>query len=534
MKYLYLIILFVAFTAKAHDIHYENVIPRAWHSKEGKLIQRGTFLLCKGDIAYIELASGSTLQLPLQQLSDRDNDYVKQATAKIAAINGLHISKDQNFDLANKRSYGFALLLFFALLLSTITIYTTLHTQRKYWAYIMGLYIFLSLTAFKIEKMVALFGSPEELDKAFIPFKPEVHTYYDQKYFYVESKGIPTTHEMMKGIIAWQQQVPIPQCYIGANAWPIPLNPVPAVNPIPVDMIHFTRGAVAIAVNGVPIFNVHTNTGVDSYIDGQLDDFGGHCGRADDYHYHIAPLHLYQYTIPSLPIAYGLDGYAVYGATEPDGSPMQPLDDNHGHSYPGSAYHYHGTKEAPYMIARMAGEVVEDDTHQLIPQAAAKGVRPALTPLKGAVITKCKANAQKNGYTLQYTLNGKTDSIVYAWTNNGKYTFNFFKDGVATTNTYNGFVQCNVPITSAVTDEKNAQTILIYPNPSKSELNIEWLNSESEASVQSMHVFDLHGKKIFQTSKLLKKIDTSNYSAGTYLISVTTKAGSITKRFVVL
>ena len=115
-----------------------------------------------------------------------------------------------------------------------------------------------------------------------------------------------------------------------------------ASNPISVDNIHFTRGAIAIAANGVPIFNYHTNTGVDSYLDGQLDEFGGHCGMADDYHYHIASLHLYDYTTPDLPVAYGLDGYQVFGSVEPDGFAMQALDSNHGHYFNGQ-YHYHGT-----------------------------------------------------------------------------------------------------------------------------------------------------------------------------------------------
>lgn len=36
---------------------------------------------------------------------------------------------------------------------------------------------------------------------------------------------------------------------------------------------HFTRGAIAVAVNGVPIFNPYTNTGVDAFLDGQLDNW---------------------------------------------------------------------------------------------------------------------------------------------------------------------------------------------------------------------------------------------------------------------
>ena len=48
---------------------------------------------------------------------------------------------------------------------------------------------------------------------------------------------------------------------------------------------NFMKGAVAIAPNGVPIFNPLNNTGEDAYAIGELDQWGGHCGKADDYHY---------------------------------------------------------------------------------------------------------------------------------------------------------------------------------------------------------------------------------------------------------
>ena len=54
----------------------------------------------------------------------------------------------------------------------------------------------------------------------------------------------------------------------------------------------FLRGAIALAVNGIPIFNPQNNGGEVSADIGELDQWGGHCGRADDYHYHVAPLHL--------------------------------------------------------------------------------------------------------------------------------------------------------------------------------------------------------------------------------------------------
>ncbi|MEI7802799.1 MAG: T9SS type A sorting domain-containing protein, partial [Bacteroidota bacterium] len=304
-------------------------------------------------------------------------------------------------------------------------------------------------------------------------------------------------------------------------------------NPIPVDSIHFTRGAVAIAVNGVPIFNVHTNTGVDSYLDGQLDDFGGHCGRADDYHYHLPPLSLYNYTSTTMPIAFALDGYAVYGSVEPDGTPMQTLDANHGHLFNG-VYHYHGTVAAPYMIANMAGVVTEDSTHQIIPQAAAHPVRPSLTPLNGALITSCLPNANNNGYTLIYTLNGQTDSIVYSWTNNGVYSFNFFTagNGTSTTQTYNGFSQCDLP--NALNEIVNAfKSLQIFPNPNNSTLHIQLPESIQEKDVKSISIYDYEGILIYKNEKLIHEIDIKNFAKGVYLINIQFEKNQMTEKFIV-
>ncbi len=58
------------------------------------------------------------------------------------------------------------------------------------------------------------------LQKSFEPFKSTVKTRSDADYFYVESNGVPD-HQMMVGITAWQQQVPMPQKYTGSNAWQI-------------------------------------------------------------------------------------------------------------------------------------------------------------------------------------------------------------------------------------------------------------------------------------------------------------------------
>jgi hypothetical protein len=93
----------------------------------------------------------------------------------------------------------------------------------------------------------------------------------------------------------------------------------------------FLRGAIALAVNGIPIFNPLNNRGEDAFASGELDDFGGHCGRADDYHYHVAPVHLEKVVGKGNPIAYALDGFPISGYTEPDGAPVKGLDWMGGH-----------------------------------------------------------------------------------------------------------------------------------------------------------------------------------------------------------
>ena len=192
--------------------------------------------------------------------------------------------------------------------------------------------------------------------KPFLAF-PKLDLKWDKEFLWVGSKGWPD-HNMMVGITAWQQQVPLPQDYTGDNAWRIPLNPVPAKTPAMIKG-RFLRGAIALAVNGIPIFNPQNNRGEISYEIGELDQWGGHCGRADDYHYHIAPLHLQAAVGKGMPVAYALDGYPIFGLTEPDGSAVGKLDECHGHDVTGIGYHYHASTKYPYVFAGFHGQVVE-------------------------------------------------------------------------------------------------------------------------------------------------------------------------------
>lgn len=269
----------------------------------------------------------------------------------------------------------------------------------------------------------------------FAMFAPAVKTRWDERFLFIEGNGLPA-HNMMVGITAWQQQVPLPQNYTGANAWQIPLFPVPAKEPASIRN-RFLRGAIAIAANGIPIFNPQNNRGEIALDIGELDEWGGHCGRADDYHYHAAPLHLQTVLGAKLPIAYALDGYPIYGITEPDGSEPKGLDAFNGHTTPELGYHYHASKKYPFVNGGFHGEVAEVEG-QVDPQPRAQPVRPALQALRGARITGFSTSADGKERTLLYQVAGKDGTVAYTDASGGAWKFEFTDtDGTKREETYN-------------------------------------------------------------------------------------------------
>ena len=263
---------------------------------------------------------------------------------------------------------------------------------------------------------------PPRAARAFERYQSKVKLRWDSKWLYIESDGMPD-HEMMTGIRAWQQQVPLPQPYTGDNAWQVPLDPRQAAEPKSA-RTGFFRGAIAIAVNGVPIFNPIKNDGrTDTLLAGELDLFGGHAGRGDDYHYHIAPVFLNEGD-PSRPVAYALDGYPIYGYDEPDGSPVRKLDELNGHDDPKHGYHYHATRTYPYLNAGFRGTVTERGG-QVEPQPHAHPVREATTPLRGATITSFTRSKDGTGHTIEYELNGKKGFVDYTVLADGSAQFVF-------------------------------------------------------------------------------------------------------------
>ncbi|WP_055444885.1 YHYH protein [Lacinutrix himadriensis] len=260
-----------------------------------------------------------------------------------------------------------------------------------------------------------------------------VTTHTDDNYLYVSSNGLPD-HDMMVGITNWQQQVPINQNYTGDNSWAIPTHPKMAENPLSTKT-NLLKGAIAVAVNGIPIFNPLNNRGEDANAIGELDNWGGHCGRADDYHYHLPPLHLQDQVGAGNPVAYAVDGFPVYGET------TDRLDAYLGKTNADGSYQYHTIKEYPYLIAGMRGEVILDPKteapeNQVYPQPRTQELRPALRPLRGAEIIDFKSLGE-NSYALTYRLDSKEYIINYKWDNEDNYTYQFIDpEGTASVETY--------------------------------------------------------------------------------------------------
>ena len=462
---LILLLLLLSLKLNAHQGgHFSQAeVLKVWHFKNGQTVS-GNFLYSTTKEIILEQNGGNLVKIPIAILAKND---LKLALFKIKKYTQIHQNYPQRnnignqipfFEMLNMVSFGYFLIFLLIILLLRKRLknqFYFLPLQRlALYSFCLGIFILACKTSSDVTPASTTSTttggtttpstsitktSTSFIDSAFAPYKSaSLATNWDDTYFYVSSNGIPS-HNMMVGITSWQQQVPIAQPYTGTNHWSIPLAPVYAATPVSTKT-NFMKGAVALAVNGVPIFNALNNRGEDSFLIGELDQWGGHCGKGDDYHYHAAPLHLSS-TSGLKPIAFALDGFAVYGAKEPDGSTMKTLDECHGHLGSNNVYHYHGTNDYPYVVGSMKGKVTLDPStpapeNQIIPQAFTNPLRPALTPLNGASITTFSAPSS-NSYLLTYKIGAKTGSVQYSWTNNNLYTFVFTDvDGKQTNATY--------------------------------------------------------------------------------------------------
>jgi len=395
-------------TLEAHPGHASRRSTTPTHSSASAelppIARQGSFVAVNNGDLQLRRADDSLWTVKLSQLSDRELQWVAERLEAIRQINAVHAPPVVDPTVAVEWNA--------AQHLPVLIAQADRNSTRT--------------GSDKVPEMARAFD-------AFMKAKA-ITTRWDSDYLYVESNGIPD-HRMMVGITAWQQQVPLPQKYVGANAWRIPLNPVPAKVPLSAKT-NFFRGAIALALNGIPIFNPIKNDGrTDTLLAGELDEYGGHCGRADDYHYHIAPVHLEKIVRKGAPIAYALDGYPIYGYDEPDGSAVKNLDLFNGHTDARGNYHYHATKTYPYLNGGFHGEVTERDG-QVDPQPRAGGVRPALPPLRGAKITDF-IETKPGSFRLTYDIDGRKGTVDYTLAADGSVKFVFGDTaGKSTTETF--------------------------------------------------------------------------------------------------
>lgn len=270
-------------------------------------------------------------------------------------------------------------------------------------------------------------------DEAFLPYGDVLSVHCDEEFMYIESFSF-ADHTMMVGIVAWNGQVPVPQPITGDNSWRIRMNPTLTGS----NTATVGQGPIAVAVNGVMIFNPTQQDGVyaedhDPFLIGELDVCGGHSGRGDDYHYHIAPVciieHLAEDSDGTLPIAYALDGFPIYGFTNPDGS-IPELDECNGQFDENGAYHYHATEEYPYINGCFKGEF----TTQI--QPVPHPIREAQTGGPSHVLITDLYQDDEGWIHMEYEYEGKLLAIIYREVDESCFEYQFVSDvatGASTT-----------------------------------------------------------------------------------------------------
>ncbi|MGE4657507.1 MAG: YHYH protein [Gammaproteobacteria bacterium] len=197
-------------------------------------------------------------------------------------------------------------------------------------------------------------------------FTDEAEVTCDDEYAYIHSDSY-ASHEMMTGIVGTNEQIPVPAHGYFA---PIRSNPVLTTEPKTRD------SSLAIAINGIPIFDysaggemsiddlyVH-QPHLDTLLRGELDICGGHTGRGDDYHYHELPRCMIEQMDNAgddAIIAWGFDGFPLYGNNNPDGSVIAAgvLDVCNGQLDPVFGYRYHTSDEPPYILQCLLGEIAD-------------------------------------------------------------------------------------------------------------------------------------------------------------------------------
>jgi hypothetical protein len=198
----------------------------SWYLRDGKHL-RGSLHSFRSESVIVEDARGKLHVVAMTRLSESDQAY---ADARFLAIASLHPAPAPQSSptlgtepLPSEHPSPYTYMGLALALLGMSAAYVMIPRQRRALGYSMAvLFVAASVvsvpSSYAFMRKVLAGTSPERIDSSFVPFKPLVKTRWDNTYFYVESNGMPSEMPAMKGITAWQQQVPIPQPYFGNNA----------------------------------------------------------------------------------------------------------------------------------------------------------------------------------------------------------------------------------------------------------------------------------------------------------------------------
>jgi YHYH protein len=250
-------------------------------------------------------------------------------------------------------------------------------------------------------------------------FGDKVTVTCDGTYAYVKADTYPD-HVKMDGITGTNDQVPVPA---PGYASPVTLSPQKAAQPTSID------AALAIAVNGVPIYDYSSQGSLDlaaydpkfdTVLTGELDQCNGHSGRGDDYHYHAAPTCMMQAMRnkgPGAILGWAFDGYPIYGNTNPDGSAISTgeLDVCNAKADAVFGYRYHTSARPPYIIQCLTGTFDMAKAPRVSPlqKLGGGGGRPPGQKAPGGVQNLKLVEAADGTRTMSYTHQGTNYSIAY-------------------------------------------------------------------------------------------------------------------------
>jgi len=134
-------------------------------------------------------------------------------------------------------------------------------------------------------------------------------------------------------------------------------------------------------------------------------------------------------------------------------------------------------------------------------------------------ITKDNAPASESDYTVV----------------DGKLTFNALGEYVVTmTNPAIGYaakVIAPIEVLPVHIKENSGANITVYPNPTKGEIHVQ----SSKFKVQSVEIFDVYGRKVFEHQTpltVLWSYDLTVLPAGVYFVRVTTETGAVVKKII--